>query len=57
MDLQNQFALAEMLGMTVEELRERMSMSEFYHWIVYKKLEGKRLKEQQRNHHSDDDME
>ena len=57
MDLQNQFALAEMLSMTVEELRERMSVSEFYGWIVYKKLEGKRLKEQQRNHHIDDDME
>lgn len=49
MDIQNQFALAEMLGMTLEELRGKMSMSEFYGWIVYKKLESKRLKDQQRN--------
>ena len=46
--------------MTVEQLRNNMSVSEFYHWIAYKKLESKRIKEQQdhtRNGSLSEDME
>lgn len=46
MDLQNQFSLCELIGgMTLEEMRSRMSVNEFHGWIAHKKIEEKRIAE------------
>ncbi|NOZ27959.1 MAG: hypothetical protein GXP39_07905 [Chloroflexi bacterium] len=44
-----EFALAERLGMTVAELRQRMSTAEFTYWVALEQLrEHERKRERKR---------